>query len=399
MAANDDVIAGYLECPVCLETFEDARDLKCRHTLCVKCIQNLASGGNKITCPVCRQVTIIDGYYGISMLKPNYLVNKMAEALKQKNITTNYKSTNEKEPVCEKHRPVRKKHFCEECKEFICSECALENHKKHASKVSSVKKIVSARTQEMKQILCDSKTKQRQHKEIIFGLQKKYSTGKSEESIKESKSEFDESISTLSTQLQEWNGQMQTMMDVETKKSVAFSKSLKRGRDMLARCNEVEIITNFRQWSDEMKANDLRVSANPSMDRESKAMKDTARTCLIHLRKLEEVLSELQANDTSSSGVPNDASGEGLQKAGPSTLKKRRLNVSQPLARNNDEEQHGNDTSRSGAPDDGNGKDSQKAGPSTLKKWHTVFSQSSASSIDKGIGYSVLSPDSFQENP
>ncbi|XP_072181322.1 uncharacterized protein [Diadema setosum] len=333
MAAYDVAIEDYLECPVCMETFNDAKYLKCLHTFCTKCVENLARGGSEITCPVCRQVTVIDRKSGTSTLKSNILVNRMVEALQNKNVTTSNDFTKGKDPVCKKHRPIRKNYFCKKCQEFICSECVMEDHKKHPSKVSSVKKIVSANTQTMKQILSDSITKQRQHTEIIRDLPKKYPTGHPhvKMSLNEGKIKFDQLFISLEILMHKFDRQIQEVMEVEKKKADEFSKSCKRGWDLLAQGNEEEIITNFQQWSEEMKANDLRFSTISSMDMmegESRTIEDTARSCLIHLRKLESVLSELQAREVFASRAHDDAAGEWSQETGLSPLERHRLNSS-----------------------------------------------------------------------
>ncbi|XP_071499661.1 uncharacterized protein [Diadema antillarum] len=416
MAAYDHAIEGHLECPICMETFKDARYLTCLHTFCANCIDEHAQGRNEITCPVCRQVTVIDRNSRALMLKPNILVNKIVETLKRKNATTDQNGTNEKVPVCRKHRPIRKKYFCKQCQELICSECSMESHKDHTTDVNPAKTIVSS----MQQIVEDSIPKLEQRKITIRHLQQNYPW---RHPLIDTKKKFDElfrSYVCLHTGL---DRKRKEVIDMQKGKLANFLHSYQRGRDLLDRNNIEEITTNFQQWSEEMKANDLQVSTIPSMDQEYRAMKDEASNCLNHLRKIEAVLSELQANDTSSSAVPNDNSGEASQDRvpGPPTRKKLHVRFAPSLWRGTivrtkrhalsspstsqlspiqaflsttgqpkgASELQANNTSPSEAPDDANEEGSREAGPSTLKKPRLNISLSGASSIDEGSSHSL----------
>ncbi|XP_071500238.1 E3 ubiquitin-protein ligase TRIM50-like [Diadema antillarum] len=287
MAAYQDAIAHQLKCPVCMETFKEAKDLSCGHTFCKKCIAALAKGRRRIVCPECRQETFIERNLGISKLKSNILANRMVEALKNKDATVDHRvrPTKETGPVCKKHQPNLMKYFCEKCQELICSECSMENHYSHS--VTPAKTVVLTRA--MQNILDASD----ETKQMINDLQQKYPTGHpllESRVIRNSKSKFDESFRSLAILQREFNDKLRK---VKTEELAKFSKSHQRGKEMLARGNEVEIITNYQQWSEEMKANDLRGSMIPSMDVQFRAIEDKAHTCLTHLRKLESVLSEL----------------------------------------------------------------------------------------------------------
>ncbi|XP_072179279.1 uncharacterized protein [Diadema setosum] len=294
MAAYQDAIAHQLECPVCIETFKEAKDLSCGHTFCKKCIAALADGRCRIVCPECRQVTFIERNLGISTLKSNILANRMVEALKNKYATTDHRGrpTKETGPVCQKHQPNLMKYFCEKCQELICSECSMENHYSHS--VTPAKTVVL--TKAMQRILDNSD----ETKQMIQDLQQKYPSGRSllESSITDSKSKFDESFSSLAVLQHEFDGKLRK---VKTEELAKFSKSHQRGKEILARGNEVEIITNFQQWSEEMKGNDLRESIIPSLGSEFRAIEDTARICLYHLRKIEARLTALSSQSTSPS--------------------------------------------------------------------------------------------------
>ncbi|XP_072181319.1 uncharacterized protein [Diadema setosum] len=231
-------------------------------------------------------MTFIERNLGISKLKSNILANRMVEALKNKDATVDHRvrPTKETGPVCQKHQPNLMKYFCEKCQELICSECSMENHYSHS--VTPAKPVVL--TKAMQRILDNSD----EIKQMINDLQQKYPTGCSllESPARNSKSKFDESFRSLAILQRKFTGKLQK---VKTEELAKFSKSHQRGKEMLARGNEVEIITNYQQWSEEMKANDLRGSMIPNMDVEFRAIEDKAHTCLTHLRKLEAVLSDI----------------------------------------------------------------------------------------------------------
>ncbi|XP_071500226.1 uncharacterized protein [Diadema antillarum] len=367
MAACEDAIAQQLECPVCMETFKEARYLACLHTFCAKCIEDFADDDYKITCPECRQETFIDEDSGTSMLKPNILANRMVETLENKNANHNHKGTKEKEPVCKKHRPIRKKYFCDKCQELICSECSMENHANHATRVSLAKTVVMARTQAMQQILDDSETKHRQRENIIRILQEKYNRGHAllGLSIMASKSKFDELFKSLTILKSEFDEKLQDMIEVQKEDLAETSVACELGRDLLAGGNEEDILTTFEPWLDAMKADGQRELTIPIIGEEENMIRETAHTCLTHVLGLAAVLSELQANDTSPAA--DNATGKGLQKASSSSCKRQPQIITGSGTRKRDAGLHVNDPSPSQAAENATGKVLQKARSSSCK--------------------------------
>ena len=49
-------LKSLLECPICLETFDDPRTLPCLHSFCMKCLENFVERKHEadFKCPVCR---------------------------------------------------------------------------------------------------------------------------------------------------------------------------------------------------------------------------------------------------------------------------------------------------------------------------------------------------------
>ena len=57
-------------CPICIEEVQGAKVLPCLHTFCLQCLKNYwkdKAGGDRVCCPVCRQVLTIppDGLDGL----------------------------------------------------------------------------------------------------------------------------------------------------------------------------------------------------------------------------------------------------------------------------------------------------------------------------------------------
>ncbi|KAI6238369.1 RING-type domain-containing protein [Aphelenchoides fujianensis] len=62
-----------LECPICMDTFQDARHLPCGHSVCNGCVQALALVGEHAKiCPVCR-----NSFANAGPLRPNFVVNNL----------------------------------------------------------------------------------------------------------------------------------------------------------------------------------------------------------------------------------------------------------------------------------------------------------------------------------
>ncbi|KAH7711227.1 Protein TAM-1 [Aphelenchoides avenae] len=140
MDLNDADLAKTLECPVCLDVFDEPKLLICGHTVCQKCVDKIVAAqqtaaharqgrdGSCIKCPECTKETEIppDG------LPTNYrLVDLVCRA---QNSLVDAHACN----GCGKKASVAEIFTCETCQEtlntkpiWICALCAMNQHRYH----------------------------------------------------------------------------------------------------------------------------------------------------------------------------------------------------------------------------------------------------------------------------
>ena len=70
-----------LECPICMNRYDNPHVLPCQHTFCKSCIGSLKSNSrnndNKINCPICRETHELVN--GIENLPANYTMKRLIE--------------------------------------------------------------------------------------------------------------------------------------------------------------------------------------------------------------------------------------------------------------------------------------------------------------------------------
>ncbi|XP_071956040.1 tripartite motif-containing protein 2-like [Antedon mediterranea] len=118
----EDIDEKVLECSICNGRLEDPKSLSCRHSFCLKCLENwVQTNSGKLTCPICRkEYPIPDG--GLEKLAPNTILNNLLETIKQ--VKDEAKGTTS---LCASHdQPL--KMYCTQCKVPICIECTEMEH-------------------------------------------------------------------------------------------------------------------------------------------------------------------------------------------------------------------------------------------------------------------------------
>ena len=69
-----------MNCDICLQYYEDPRNLECSHSFCLSCLKLLLKNG-KIECPKCRAT---HGIPNVDHLKKNYSLASLIEEIKAK---------------------------------------------------------------------------------------------------------------------------------------------------------------------------------------------------------------------------------------------------------------------------------------------------------------------------
>ena len=110
------VSAQNLECPICLNIFDDPKILSCSHTFCKGCLARLLESqpdSSKLPCPVCRAATDVpEG--SVSQIQSNIALKSLAEDVKnQHQLCTSCKSKEKLEADT----------FCQDCGIYMCVKC------------------------------------------------------------------------------------------------------------------------------------------------------------------------------------------------------------------------------------------------------------------------------------
>lgn len=120
-----------LTCSICLNLYDDPRLLKCSHTFCRICLENLiqASDGyfwrlsfHRLKCPTCRRFT--DLSTGVDTLPINFALKSIVEKCKANNRSS--------VRTCPEHRGKLLDLFCVKDRKLICGQCwEVGKHRGH----------------------------------------------------------------------------------------------------------------------------------------------------------------------------------------------------------------------------------------------------------------------------
>ena len=81
-----DKVRDQLDCPICLDKFQNPKALSCMHSFCEECLTIHADNNRVIQCPTCR-VTIELPPGGVKDLPSNYFINRILDMLPNKGAT------------------------------------------------------------------------------------------------------------------------------------------------------------------------------------------------------------------------------------------------------------------------------------------------------------------------
>ena len=117
-----------LNCPVCLDTYTDPKQLQCNHVYCQKCLGRLVvrnqQGQSILTCPNCRQVTPVPAN-GVAGLPAAFQISHFLD------ISSEHKKAKEGALYCADHQERELELYCESCEQLICLQCTITEHHGH----------------------------------------------------------------------------------------------------------------------------------------------------------------------------------------------------------------------------------------------------------------------------
>ena len=122
MAVKID-LGDYMKCRICLSPFTKPRMLDCLHIFCTPCLETLAGENAKLTCPLCRSMTLLPvaGVAGLPIYQTNTQCTR--NVLDQVQDDTGSLSLCQ---LCEVENVAFVK--CIDCDKYLCKEC----HKYHS---------------------------------------------------------------------------------------------------------------------------------------------------------------------------------------------------------------------------------------------------------------------------
>ena len=133
MATDSEEFKEILHCPICMELFEDPHILKCLHTLCITCLNQLKKGGESVKCPTCREVStssdIKKDFKMQSLLDIFEKANQKQESAEQEAKQEKaFQDQTQQVQDCEFCKKDSVNSICLTCWKLLCENCA-ESHK------------------------------------------------------------------------------------------------------------------------------------------------------------------------------------------------------------------------------------------------------------------------------
>jgi len=143
MASSEDAVKELeeqLNCAVCLQLYENPKDLACHHVFCVACLSRCRGknerGDAVVVCPICREQTLLTAG-GVAELPSSFRTNQLFDVRKRLLSKPAPRATKE---GCPEHDGKPLELWCERCEVLICFHCSLEGENHHNHKYALLTK-------------------------------------------------------------------------------------------------------------------------------------------------------------------------------------------------------------------------------------------------------------------
>ena len=200
-------VNSLLECSICLETYEDPRNLPCGHTFCLRCIQ---ANANR-TCALCNRPWSLP-IGGLQGLPKNFVLDSFISTLPsvKKNAFQTSHSVNCRDPICAvcskicvedadnddggtasdeqsrilvclEHSEEEVVMYCTQCQQCVCQTCILTSHVSHSSisldeADQHLTEYIKKSVNELEKLATRYKKKMKRTTKIMNGLDKERRT-------------------------------------------------------------------------------------------------------------------------------------------------------------------------------------------------------------------------------
>ena len=139
-----------VSCSVCMNTFDDPKQLPCLHSFCLRCLKNiLRTSGRRdiIKCPDCRRECEVPESGNLEKLPTNFRINSLLDVLAIKECdTSGVKCGN-----CEERSAQSS--YCFHCCAFWCDECVSAHNIIRANKEHRVLALKDFEDQDISEVL------------------------------------------------------------------------------------------------------------------------------------------------------------------------------------------------------------------------------------------------------
>lgn len=132
-----------MTCPICLDLYQDPRQLPCLHAYCTACASSLFRKTKKgsITCPKCGRVVSTQGSDQAGIFPRAFKLNRLLDIY--------HKMADRMAGLCQEHPSQELALFCETCDVVICRDCYIAESEHTEHRVRYIKELVPKYTTEL----------------------------------------------------------------------------------------------------------------------------------------------------------------------------------------------------------------------------------------------------------